>query len=122
VRVFPVPVAPATSPCRFIIERGTRTAAPSTTALSRTAIPRSSEAPETAYPFATASLKSADMGGMLEVPPARVNHAPFSVSIAPARHMALAPVDEPRVECAGRAAHEPERAFTRRQPRRFETA
>ncbi len=48
VFVFPVPVAPATSPCRFIIDSGIRTTASGTTASSSTPRPRSIDGPSTA--------------------------------------------------------------------------
>ncbi len=48
VFVLPVPVAPATSPWRFIVARGTRTAAPGASAPSCTPRPSSTAAPSVA--------------------------------------------------------------------------
>ncbi len=54
VRVFPVPVAPAISPCRFIVARGRRTAASGTSAPPSIPVPSSTAPPFVAYAAAIA--------------------------------------------------------------------
>ncbi len=58
VFVLPVPVAPATSPWRFIIDSAIWTFASWATTSSRTPRPRSIEAPSTAYAAAIVEAKS----------------------------------------------------------------
>jgi hypothetical protein len=57
VLVFPVPVAPATSPCRFIVASGIRTTASRASAPSYTPRPRSIAAPSVAYAALMVSAK-----------------------------------------------------------------
>src|SRR4051794_28971455 len=58
VLVLPVPVAPATSPCRLTIASGTCTTAPAATFPSYTPRPRSTTGPSTSYASAIVFSKS----------------------------------------------------------------
>jgi hypothetical protein len=64
VRVLPVPVAPATSPCRFMVASGSRTAASDTSEPPRSPVPSSTAAPLVAYASAIAGPKTAASGGL----------------------------------------------------------
>src|SRR5688500_10966047 len=61
VFVLPVPVAPATSPWRFIIASGTRTWRPGNVSSSRIAAPKVMPGPSKPYPAFRASSKSVGM-------------------------------------------------------------
>ena len=63
VLVFPVPVAPAIRPCRFIIRSGTRTPASGTIAPSCIPRPSSIAAPPVAYASPTDVAKSVVLAG-----------------------------------------------------------
>ena len=64
VRVFPVPVAPAIRPWRFIVASGRRTAASGTSAPSSFAVPSSIAPPLVAYASAIAAPKVAGSGAL----------------------------------------------------------
>jgi hypothetical protein len=64
VRVFPVPVAPAISPCRFIVASGRRTPASGTSASPSIAVPSSTAPPFVAYASAIAGPKVAGSGAV----------------------------------------------------------
>src|SRR4051812_22988702 len=64
VLVLPVPVAPATSPCRFIIASGTWTTASGATAPSCTPRPSTTVGPSTAYASAIVFPNSAIRPGL----------------------------------------------------------
>ena len=62
VLVFPVPVAPATRPWRFIADSGMRTMASGWAVPSSTAAPNSREGPVKAYPVRISSTRGEDAG------------------------------------------------------------
>ena len=73
VRVFPVPVAPAISPCRFIVASGRRTAASGTSAPSSIPVPSSTAPPFVAYASAIAVPNVAASGAVRAMARDRTN-------------------------------------------------
>ena len=84
---MPVPVAPATSPCRFIADSGMRTTASGCAVPSTTAAPNSSAGPWNAYPARISSTRELLGFSVTQVNLARGNASlPSSAS---ARHTVM---------------------------------
>ncbi len=63
VLVFPVPVAPATSPCRFIIDSGSWIVAPASISPSFIGRPRITHGSSKSYPAAISAVNASSIGG-----------------------------------------------------------